>query len=907
MKSIVKSIAAAIVLYAVGVSAAVLPRVSTTATVPNQWTSNMEGVLAAAKTTNLPIFLVMINDSSTGQGCQHCMQFVNNTLNTENFANLVKKYQFYMVLLNYWSSPRQPEYGGVSEKVFDAYFDIYQSGDDGYPQVVLIKPNGARHAVWSYKSRPVGSSGPILYQYIDAALAEVAPKKADKTVFSLSAQSGNTVMVQPPTAGVWTGVVTRSGKSGKTGSVEISLEGANKALYKLSESSITWDSSDGTKTFTVTGPSTFDGGIVSDSLTVKVVASGFAGSDISYEASSQTVTFKDSRVKQSLAEFAAAHAGLEKLSASSGTWYVPSQNNGNVLETVTATDSTLVLTVSAGGILSATLGTTRGSVACTTSKGGKEVLLADQTVSFGVAAGDKITLKASASTGAADAEVIGFKAFSFKPLTVTLSKPTANAQVSYGDLMQNKSLVDFAWSASLAGCTFSLTCGGVTKDMGTTTSGNALDLGFVSKAAETKDYPWSVQASYSTANMIGTAVASASSKFNVAAMQVYDNTPLTVNAYRSFATAIDMSISSSGVGNVSYSASGLPSGLKIDAKTGLITGTPMIFKNHTVTVTAKNDYGTTSKTFTLKVAKFPKAYTSPKYAIYYFNGRDEIVASGQLKISSRGKWTATVVRGGGTTRLRGKVVSLKDGGVATGLSDFNVAFNPGSKIWSGTASGYRVYGKAIDKPNGDWKGNWGFGLASSSNAKLGGWVTAKVSYAGKVSFKGRISENTKISGGSFCALFPESFVRANLPRWAGHGDVRFGHASTRTGINVGCALFANGSVDGHATSGSQVFDRVEGSRWAKSRLVGLNGKTLVTVGGGDVKIPVVMTGRKPTFGSNKYNASISTSLTTGQVKISYSINNKTYKASGIVYAVGGQSKLFGGGTLGGETFVVSVE
>ena len=906
MNSIVKSIAVAIALYTAGAVAAVLPRVSTTEVVPNKWTSNMEGALAAAKTTNLPIFLVMINDSSTGQGCQHCMQFVNNTLNTENFANLVKKYQFYMVLLNYWSSPREPAYGGVSEKVFDSYFNAYQSGDNGYPQVVLIKPNGARYAVWSYKSRPVGSSGPILYQYIDAALANLAPKKAEKTIFALSAQSSNTVVVQSPTAGVWTGVVTRSGKSGKTGSVGISLEGANKSLYELSTSSLTWDSNDGTKTFTVKGPSTFNG-IVSDDLTVKIAASGFTESDISYETSSQTVTFKDSRVKQSLADFAAAHTGLDKLSASGGTWYVPSQNDGNVLETVTSSDSTLEFTASVGGVLTATLGTTRGSIACTTSKGDKENLLAGQSVRFGVAVGDKITFKASASEGASDAVVVGFKTFSFTPLTVTLSKPAANAQISYGEMLEKNALVDLAWGANRDGCTFSLTCGGVTTNMGSATSGNALDLGLVAKNPETKEYTWSVRATYSANDMLGQAIGTASSKFKVAALPAYDNKPLTVTAYKSFGSAIDMSVDSSGVGDVSYAASGLPKGMKMDAKTGVITGTPMIIKDQTVTVTAKNDYGTTSKTFTLKVTKFPKSYTTGKYAIYYFNDKDEIVASGQLKLSSRGKWTASVLKGGVTTKLQGLVSSQKDGDVATGLPDFDVAFDTGSKMWSGTASGYRVYGKAVDKPSMSWKGNWNLALASSSNEKLGGWVTAKVGNAGKVSIKGRISENTKIAGGSFCALFPESFVRANLPRWAGHGDVRFGHTSTRTGINVGCALFANGGIGGHATSGSQVFDSVEGSRWNKGLFAGLNGKSMVSLGGGDVTFKLGVSGKKPSFNSTRNHETIACSITTGQVKVSYRIAGKTYKASGVVYAIGGQSKIFGGGTQGGEPFVIKVE
>ena len=909
MKTAIKSIVTAVALYAAGLSAAVLPRVSTTDTVPNQWTSNMSGVLEAAKTTNLPILLVMINDSSAGQGCQHCMQFVNNTLNTENFANIVNRYQFYMVLLNYWSSPREPAYGGVSEKIFDSYFNTYQSGDNGYPQVVVIKPNGTRHKVWSYKTRPVGSSGSILYQYIEAAIAELAPSKAVSTVFSLTPQSGNTVTVQAPNAGVWTGVVTRSGESGKTGSVAISLEGANKALYELSASSLAWDAGDGTKTFTVTGPKTFNGGIVSDDLTVRITASGFSGSDVSYGTSSQTVTFKDSRVKQSLSDFAAAHTGVGTLSSSGGTWYVPAQNDGNVLETVAVatSDSTLVFTASAGGILQVALGTTRGRATCTTSKGVNMELATGQPVRFGVAAGDKITFTASGVAGASDT-VVGFSEFSFSPLTVTLSSPAANAEISYSEMMARKSLVDFAWSANQPGCTFALTCGGVTKNMGTATSGNALDLGLVSASPETKTYPWSVQASYSADDLIGTAVsAAASSSFKVASLPVYDNTSTTVIAYKSLESAIDMSVNSSGVGEVTYSATGLPKGMKIDAKTGVITGSPKQIKDLTVTVTAQNAYGSTSKTFTLKVQKFPRAYSSPKYAIFYFNGNDEIVAAGQLKLTSTGKWSASIVKDGSTTKLQGEITSLEDGSLATGSSALNLVYDINSKMWTGTASGYRVYGRMTTKAGTDWKGNWSFGLASSSNAKLGGWVTVKVGTAGKITTTGRISNTTKISGGSLSAVFPESFVRANLPRWAGRGDVRFGHASTRTGISMGCALFANGSAGGHVKSGSQVLDIAQGSHWNKALFAGLNGKNMVSLGGGDVTFPIALSGKKPSFNSSRNNETISSSLTTGQVKISYKISGKTYKASGAVYSVGGQSKILGGGTHGGEPFVIKVE
>ena len=902
MKSMIKCVVAAVAMYAAGLSAAVLPRVGT-GTTPNQWTTNISGVLAAAKTTNLPILLVMINDSSSGEGCQHCMQFVNRTLNTDNFAKIVSSYKFYMVLLNYWSSPSEPAYGGVSESVFMTYFNRYQSGDDGFPQVVLLKPDGTRHTVWSYGTRPVSSSGLVLYQYIDAAIAELSP---NNTVLSLSAQSGNTVTVQSGvSAGVWTGVVTRSGGSGKTGTVSISLGGANKSLYRLSASSLSWDSGDGSKTFTVTGPASFDGGIVSDTLTVSISASGFSGSDVSYGTSSQTVTFKDSRVKQSLAEFAAANAGLGGLSSSGGTWFVPAQNDGNVLETVTSADSVLTFTATVGGILTAASGASQDGAVVATANGETFELSSAQPLRFGVAAGQKVVFKASANEGTAGA-TIGFSQFSFSPLSVTLSKPSANSNISYSAMAADKSAVDLVWASSLQSCTFTLTCNGVSKDMGSATSGNALDLGMVANTPATKSYTWSVRASYSADGVVGTAVGTASSAFTVAALPVYENSLSSVVAYKSVGASIDASVGSSEAGAVTYSATGLPAGMSINSSTGIITGSPKRTKSYAVTVTAKNAYGSTSTSFKLAVSKFPKEYSKPKYVLFHFNGSDEIVASTQFKVSTTGKWTAKIAEGGKTTTLKGVVTSLEDGSLSTGSSTLNLVYDAASGIWSGTASGRRVYGKAVAKADATWKGGWNFGVASSSSNQ-GGWVTAKVGATGQVSVKGKISNKTKISGKSYSAVFPASFIQSNLSRWAGRGNVRFGHACTRTGINVGCALFSDGSADGHVSVGSRSFDFVEGSRWAKSAVAGLNGKTLSTVGGGNVSVGVSASGTKASAKSNSYRATVRCTAASGQVTVSYKLNGASYKATGVAYVTGGTSKVVGGGTQGDAQFLFTIE
>ena len=93
------AIAAMSVLLGHGALAAFLPNVGT-GTTPNVWTSNMDGVLNAARQTGHPILLVMINEDGDGSGCSHCQDFMSRTINTANFTSIVNDFDFYMVLLN---------------------------------------------------------------------------------------------------------------------------------------------------------------------------------------------------------------------------------------------------------------------------------------------------------------------------------------------------------------------------------------------------------------------------------------------------------------------------------------------------------------------------------------------------------------------------------------------------------------------------------------------------------------------------------------------------------------------------------------------------------------------------------------------------------------------------------------
>jgi hypothetical protein len=75
-----------------------------------------------------------------------------------------------------------------------------------------------------------------------------------------------------------------------------------------------------------------------------------------------------------------------------------------------------------------------------------------------------------------------------------------------------------------------------------------------------------------------------------------------------------------------FSATGLPSGLSIDATSGKITGASTITGTFPITITAQNSYSEAQATFTLTVnAPAVQADTSLYYRILYYNVRRDIV------------------------------------------------------------------------------------------------------------------------------------------------------------------------------------------------------------------------------------------------------------------------------------------
>ena len=350
-----------------------------------------------------------------------------------------------------------------------------------------------------------------------------------------------------------------------------------------------------------------------------------------------------------------------------------------------------------------------------------------------------------------------------------------------------------------------------------------------------------------------------------------------------------------------------------DLSTGTVTE-PSAAETPTETTPAETPTETTSEvtpaaTPTAVGTKQPAGKLSSKdarakYTLFFFDGNDNIVASAQLKLTVSGTWNAKITEGGTTKTLKGTVMKTSDGRLATDSSELNVVRDSTTGIWSGSASGRRVYGRATNKRSiAGWKGAWNLGIAATASNQ-GGWVTATVGATGRITFSGKVSNMTRISGSCNSALLPAAFVSTYIPRWGGRGDVCFGYVSTRTGVSVGCALFSGDTAGGNVSVGSQSFDVVSGSRWDKSKIASLGGKYFHTYGAGNVYVPVVVSGGRVSAGANDYRARIRCTSSKGQVAVSYRFNNQTYKATGIIHLYG---KALGGGNLKGAPFAFTVD
>lgn len=926
---------AAIALTTICSTAATLPDIGT-GTEPNQWTSNLDGVLTAAKKTGYPIFLAAINDSRTGEGCSHCWGFITTTINNSEFTRIANSYKFYMVMINYtagWPGYNAGFYGYAKRFGWN-YMKDYLTGS--LPVVAVIRPTGTTYRCWGQAGNPSGdgyvwdyytAEAPKLYVRIEKAIKELSVMDSTFTLDQSSATLDSTA--------TWTGKITRSGNSGKTGTVTVELSGNNSGEYTVDPASISWNGSDGTKNITVKRTATTTR-VVCDEIKVKITASGFSGSTIKYGTQEAALTFKDSRIGKTLSEFAKANSGLDNL-ASSDSWFVPKTADGNILETVTSGTSTLTWTATAGGVLTLAGNIPEGASMKVSGAAGEFDVTA-QATTIGVAVGDQIVFTAKANESAlaeksqsrdevaAQETTIGFSQFAFTKLALTLSSPKSGASISYSDLESNKSAVDLKWSASGAAVDSYEAYGtkesaakvfsGTKLYEGEGTSVNAVDAGLMkTDMTSLGQYWWGVRVTGKAAEH-GTPVTTVTSTFTISALpQFASNLPSSITIYLKASVSLDYSAAVA-PGTTTYSAKSLPKGLSIDSKTGKITGTPKNTGTKTVTVTAKNQYGSATFKVKMKVAKLPNS-AKGNYNGVLFDSEGNPAASITWKTATSGKWSATIVKGSSKTKISGQL-NYTERGVQTLVADgLTLSLVSGTKVWTGKWSGLTVYGKAEQELNSTWTSVWNFGIGPSSGDEALGYLKGKLNAKRKFSSSGKVDAKSKIAVTGEGLLLDAAFVKKYLGAWNTDKDAFFVYGFKKASGNAfdgGLVFYADGKVAGSFKYRGAKWKVIDGGKWPAKSLSGANNKTFSTdlsADGTPIEFTLKASEKKLEAASSalvtRIKAKISAAKGSGIYKGSFKVGSTTYKFEGALFMSGSKVKGLGGGLGGSQEFSTSIE
>ena len=780
MKKIMLAVMATLATLAA--SAFSLPTVGD-GTEPCVWTRNITGVRAAAKTTGYPMLVVVINDSNEGEGCDHCKSFLEH--NRAGIEALAKNYKFYMVLLNYWSGANG--YSSLAS-TYRINFGVYPI----LPSVSVRAPDGAVSKGWGY---------PLVDGNIVSRIKDEIEKFAvKKSTFALSAGTTSVKM-----GSAWTGTITRSGGAKTAGTVSISLSGSAAGDYKAEPSSFDWDSSDGSKTFRVSGPA--DGeDIRSDDIVVKISATGFEDSKISYGKQQLTVSFKDGQVAKTLEEFKAANEAFASLTASS-LWYVPADGSAVLAASSLAANATSTLTWTAprNGTLELA-GKVDGNSTLTANVGGNTYPLTANKQGIHVSKDATVTVTATAATDLKPGE-LGIKVMAFT---------ADNEAPSFAD--------DVASS---------------------------------------------------------------------------------VTSYLKFESRVSFAAQSAS-GEVTYSAKGLPEGLRVTKK-GLLKGTPEEKGSFNAIIVASNGYGATTQNVAIAVGAFPSKYKGTYDGIVFDKAKRSIAGGVTWKIAANGKWQASFERAGTKTKLKGVCEIDAAGQPIIDGDGFAAAVMPGLTVWDGVWNGLPVYGKKSERSlSSTWSGVWNGGMSQVP----AGYLTANVSGKGKVTIKGKIAGKSKLSAKGQLLVLDEAFVAEYLPSCAveNGGSVGFVRAWKKSSGNVfdgGLMLYANGTLSGVFSFGGRTYDEVFGAKWKAPSLTAFDGAVLGF--GNLVEIPVVAEEKKLAPGENDCSAKLSAKKSTGIFKGSFKYNGKKATYEGALFTLGGKLVGMGGGIVGSTAFAVELE
>ena len=574
---------------------------------------------------------------------------------------------------------------------------------------------------------------------------------------------------------VFTGMVTRTqgAVGGTTGT--LSVTSGHTAI----PSQVIWaDGESNDKTFTVSVANT--PGYDPRSFVVQLAVSGSASAGIT----NQTVTVLDGLVSQTFAAYQASNPTNALLGQASGVWFYNSGEaalRGEPLPV--GGQAALTWTAPGSGRFSfKARSNVEADGVFAVSVGGDTNVLSDgyQTLSVLVNSGDVVRWTAQAVHSNYFGMVKDLAWEPLHPVAGTGFSPAAESKFQIDAVRANKNWVNLVWQlagANPADAQYRLFAGRTAASLTNQVPGansptggvNAIDLGIVQTNAAQGWVYWRVDSVLTGATARVALQTGPVWRFAVIDLPSFAGAaPGAGSTVVTFLRAgSSISVPAESATPVTYSATGLPTGLSINPQTGVISGTPSRAGAYTVTVTASNSEGSTTLTFTVAAQPLP-AYATGDFEGALLDGNEVVCGTLSLSVSSSGSLSAKVIKDGVSSTLRGTWVLDTNAGVCTAqltarAGTLNLALTPNG-ILTGDFGGASLLARHLEPTRaGAFTGNYTalldiaaatpYSPAINNIPQGDGYVAFSVSSRGAVRYSGLLADGTKLSGSSSIQVY----------------------------------------------------------------------------------------------------------------------------------------------------------